>query len=66
MEIVDKHFFIRQKIVFYFEKKNYSSKFLGCVRDRTQVTKPIVYSKLESPKGWSSGIYNALETAWIV
>ena len=41
------------------------SKILGCIPDRGQVTKSMVYSKLESPNDWSSGIYNALEMAWI-
>ena len=42
------------------------SKFLGCIPDRRQVTKSMVYSKLESTNDWSSGIYNALEMAWIL
>ena len=48
-----------------FRKKNFS-EFLGCVRDRTQVTKTMVHSKLESPKDWSSILNNALETTWTV
>ena len=46
MKIVGQAFFINQKVDFL---KFSFSNFLGCVHDRTQVTKPMVYSKLESP-----------------
>ena len=63
MENVGKAFFFIKKLIF---KNFYFLKFLGCVRDQKQVTKTMVYSKLESPKGWSSAIYNALAITWIV
>ena len=39
---------------------------MGCVCDQAQVTKTMIYLKLESQKDWSSGVYNVLETIWIV